>query len=120
MTEENHVSVLDEWRQQLQQLRGENQQLMLELAASGVAPEQTSLVHVRFDCLIDVIAEAMGENGLDFKLLAHVRWQQRLQEKLKEAAKEGTKAVLGMGGLMSPSQIRDLARETGTPGWKKT
>jgi hypothetical protein len=115
--DENHVNVLDEWRQQLQDLREQNQRLTAELAAGNIRIEETSLLHARFDCLIDSIGEAMGPNGLDFKLLAHVRWQQRLQEQLKEVQKQGTKAVLSQGSRLSASEITQLARETGTPGW---
>lgn len=115
---EEHAQILDSWRQQLVQLRERNQQLLLEMAASGLRPEETSLLHARFDCLVDSIAEAMGaEAGTDFKLLAHVRWQQRLQVKLGEVRDEGTKTVLGMGAQMSAGQINELARITGTPGW---
>jgi hypothetical protein len=118
---EEHAQVLDHWRKQLQELREQNKQILLEMSAAGVQAEDASVLNARFDCLVDSIGEAMGpEAGPDFKLLAHVRWQQRLLVLLTEARKQGTKTVLGMGGLLSPSQISQLARDTGTPGWQKT
>lgn len=109
--------VTRQWQQELDTLLSQNQRLIVGLHARGIVPEETSLLHVRFDCLIDAIGEVMGEAGDDFVLMARVRWQQKLGAELARIQQEGTRAVLGLGGTLNPSQVADLARETGMPGW---
>jgi hypothetical protein len=110
-------TVQEEWRKALADYREQNKRLLLDMAALAIRPEETSLLHARIDCLIDSLAEAMGDNGEDFRLLAHTQWQERLNARLRQAAQDSTKTVLGQGASLSSGQIAALARETGTPGW---
>jgi hypothetical protein len=119
-TPDEYAALVSEWKENLERFREENKQLLMGMAAAGIRPEETSIMHARLDCLVECIAEAMGPQGDDFKLMADVRWQERLNGKLREVEKQGAKVVLGMGSLLSPGQIAQLARETGTPGWQKT
>lgn len=105
-------------RQQLDQLQAENLATFAALKAQHIVPDLISLVESKVDSLVDSIAEVSGM-GQHFQLLAHVRFQQKLKEQLAVAQKEGTKAVLGSGSLLSAAQINELARETGTPGWQR-
>lgn len=106
-------------QQQLKELEADNLAIMVEMRAGNIRPDILALLESKMDCLLESIGEVMGPQGPYFVMRANIRWQQKLKEQLASIMKEGRKAALGLGAMLSPAQINELARETGTPGWKR-
>ena len=87
------------------------------LKTRGIQFDMGILLSGQIECLYRSIAEVMGpEQGPRFVELAKLRWEQAIAKEIANAKEQGTKHVLALGGSMSPGQIRELARATGTFG----
>lgn len=108
---------LMQWQAHLDQLIAENRAGYEELARQGLRFPFEQIVLAQIDCLIESIAEAMGpQQGPQFAVLARTRWEQRTAQNIEQAKKEGRKVQIAQGGSLSPADIRNLAKATGTFG----
>jgi hypothetical protein len=103
-------------RGQLDLVRAENAEAMQELARRGVRPDAMQVIHMRVDMLVESVAEAIGPQGALWAVRANLAYEQRMARAIAEIKDQSVKAQLGLGGMLSPADIRALARETGTYG----
>ncbi len=114
---QNANPVLIQLQQQFEQLVAQNRADFEQLAKQGIKFDPFTLIMGQIESLYDTISEAMGPvQGPQFAVLVRLRWEQRIADNIANAKKEAGKAQLAVGGSLSPAQIRDLAKQTGTYG----
>jgi hypothetical protein len=106
----------EQMQAKLTELVQSNIACMQELNAMGVRIDPSQVLNMRIDILVQKIAEVLGAQGLTWVLSCNLAFEERMSQVLAQAKAEGTKAVLGAGGTLSPAQIRDLAKQTKTHG----
>lgn len=89
---------------------------MQEMAARGVRIDPLQVLNARLDVIVAKVAELMGDQGSLWAASCNLAFEQCIAQLLEHAKTEGTKAVLGSGSLLTPGQIRTLAKQTGTFG----
>lgn len=87
-----------------------------EMARKGMSIDPLQVIHMRVDMLVEAIASSLGPEGILWALQCNLAYEERMAQAVAQALSQGTKAQLAMGAILTPSQIRDLARETGTFG----
>lgn len=87
-----------------------------ELAAKGIKIDPIQMLNMRIDLIVQEVGKILGPQGMLWVTSCNLAFEQQLAVVIERAKVEGTKAVLGSGALLSPSQIRDLAKQTKTFG----
>jgi hypothetical protein len=93
-----------------------NQARLAELRMMGTSPDPVAFLHARINHLIDAIAAFAGPEGPRWAALTRLRFEQFIASELESADTATTRLQLAQGATMSPAQIRELARQTGTFG----
>lgn len=101
---------------QLTTLLQQNVADIQELNRRGIGFDQNQITNARIDTVINAIAQALGPQGEIWSLQCRLAFETAMAENVALAKKEGTKAQLAAGSSMSASNIRQLARQTGTFG----
>lgn len=96
--------------------REANRAGLQEMARKGMAIDPMQVIHLRVDMMIESIASSLGPEGILWALRCNLAYEERMGQAVEQAQAQGTKAQLAAGSILTPSQIRNLARETGTFG----
>lgn len=86
------------------------------LARRGIQPDAAYMLDMHIQSLRASMAATMGASGPMWELHSRLAFELEVEKFIARAMEEGTKAQLAMGGSMSATQIRQMARQTGTYG----
>jgi hypothetical protein len=86
------------------------------LMAQGIRMDPLQVLDMRINLLMRKVAEVLGPQGQVWLASVNLSFEQHMAEVLANAKEQGTMAVLGAGGTLSATAIRDLAKATKTYG----
>jgi hypothetical protein len=102
--------------QRLTAMVQENIKDITALQAAGVTFDQGQVINARIDSLMHSVAMIMGPQGQAWELQAKIAFEEGMQQNIMAAQQQGRKAQLAQAGSFSASDIRQVARATGTYG----
>lgn len=109
-------AVIDMLTSQLSELVTANEAGFKALAARGIQFDPAQVLNGRIDMLIHSIAELIGPQGRAWALQALIAYEQQTAQNIKAGEQQGRQAQIATAAAFSPSEIRALARQTGTFG----
>jgi hypothetical protein len=87
-----------------------------DLVSRGIQIDPGRILGLQVVSLREAIAETMGASGPLWSLRAQLAFEIAVGDFIAHARTQGTKAQLAMGGSLNATQIRQMARQTGTYG----
>jgi beta-xylosidase len=94
------------------QLAWQNVQEVEAIAQFGVMVDPSSINRLRIDTFIAYVFRRMGNVNEDIRKILtwqfEIDFEEKFGEQLKEVKGEARKAVLGMGGQVSPEQMQKM------------
>lgn len=100
----------------LDTLKAANAQGLQELARQNVGFSEGAMLASRIEVLIESFARALGPQGPLWAVQARLAWEEQMEKNIDMARQQSGKAQLTLGSQLSATEIRELARQTGTFG----